>query len=167
MTDANRIREIHEKEREINKCKKYDFRGWLRAFVIPSGKKGMNYLLVAGGDVRSRMNLGYSDLVKNKCSIVSIDGVPHTVITISDGFLALFKRARDFKAFYKLVTNYIADEDIRKFHYALWLAAHNMNAKISRLAELQKRSVRKPTETERAVFANTSVRASARHYNNF
>ena len=50
-----RAEEIREKMREIRKGKRYDFREWMRSYIIPADKKGWNWLIIAGGDVREKM----------------------------------------------------------------------------------------------------------------
>ena len=161
-----RAEEIREKMREIRKGKRYDFREWMRSYIIPADKKGWNWLIIAGGDVREKMQMGFSELTMHRCKVVEIDTVPHTVLEIRDRFLTMFERARDLRGFYSLLSHKIADGDLRKFHYDLWLNAHNLESKVKRLHDLQTRNIRRPNETERDVFSNTSLRTAARHYGN-
>lgn len=159
--------EIQEKEREIRKSKRYDFRRWMRDFIIPANKPGWNYLLISGGDVRDKMQIGFSDLTKSRCKVVDIDGVPHTVLELRDRFLPLLERARDLRGFFSILSHKIAEVDLKRYHYDLWLAAHNLNAKVERLGELQTRNIRRQTETEREVFAHNSIRDAATHNRGF
>lgn len=158
--------EIREKMQEIRQGKQYDFHKWIRDFIIPADKRGWNWLLLSGGDVRDKMQLGFSDLVRRRCKTVEVDGVMHTVVEIRDRFLTMFKRAKDLRGFYSLLSHKIADADLKQFHYDLWLNAHNLESKVKRLHDLQTRNIRRPNEAERDVFSNTSLRTAARHYGN-
>lgn len=112
------------------------------------------------------MQLDFSDLTRSRCRVVEIDGVPHTVIEIRDRFIPILERAKNLRGFYSLLSHKIADADLKKFHYDLWLNAHNLESKVKRLHDLQTRNIRRPNEVEWDVFSNTSLRTAARHYGN-
>lgn len=159
--------EIREKEREIREGKKYDFRQWIKDFIIPADKRGWNWLLISGGDVRGRMRLDFSDLTRSRCKVVDVDGVPHTVLELRDRFIPILERAKNLRGFYSLLSHKIAEVDLKRYHYDLWRAAHNLEAKIERLGELQRRDIRRMTETERDVFARNTIREAAKHNRDF
>lgn len=163
-----RSEEIREKMREVREGNRYNFRAWLKAFVIPAKKPGWRWILVSGGDVRGQMHLDHSPLTRRRCSVVEIDGVPHTVIEVRDRFLPVLERAKSLRTFFSLFTTQVLHgDDVKRFHYDLWLAAHNLEAKVKRLGELQRRDIRKPTEVEQEVFSHNSIRAAAMHNRNF
>ena len=159
-----RAAEIREKERQIREEKQYDFHQWMKDYIVPADRRGWNWLLISGGDVRDKMQLGFSDLTRSRCRVVEVDGVPHTVIELRDRFIPVLGRAKNLRGFYSLLSHKIADADLKRYHYALWMAAHNLEAKVERLYELQRNIILKPTETEREVFTNNTVRTAARRY---
>lgn len=162
-----REEEIREKEREIRKGKKYNFRQWMKDYIIPADKDGWNWLLISGGDVRDKIQLNFSDLTRNRCKAVEVDGVPHTVIELRDRFIPTLERAKNLRGFYSLLSHMISDVDLKRYHYDLWRAAHNLEAKVKRLGELQRRDIHRMTEAEREVFAHNTIREAAKHNRNF
>ena len=162
-----RVREIREKEREIREGKRYDFHQWIKDFIIPADKRGWNWLLISGGDVRDKMQLDFSDLTRSRCKVVEIDSVPHTVIELRDRFIPVLERSKNLRGFYSILSHKIAEADLKRYHYDLWRAAHNLEAKVERLGELQRRDIRRTTETEREVFAHNTIRDAARHNRDF
>lgn len=99
--------------------------------------------------------------------VVDIDGAPHTVLRVRRGLLDSLMRTKDFRKFFRFLANLIPPVDLKKFHYELWLAAHNLEANIRRLNELHDRTSPKKDGVAREVvgiFANNTVREGAKHY---
>lgn len=162
-----RAAEIREKEREIQEGKRYDFHQWIKDFIIPADKRGWNWLLISGGDVRDKMQLDFSDLTRSRCKMVDVDGVPHTVIELRDRFIPVLEKAKNLRGFYSVLSHKIAEIDLKRYHYDLWRAAHNLEAKVKRLGELQRRDIRRMAETGREVFAHNTIRDAAKHNRDF
>ena len=156
--------EIREKSREIRDGKRYDFHRWMDAFIIPSRHKNWSYIVLCGGDKTRELNVSFLAARNKRVYVEDIDGTPHTVVKVRNGLVESLARASNLRSFFRCLTNMVAEADIRRFHYDLWLAAHNLEAKVERLKEIQTRSTHRPTETEREVFSNNTIRAAARHY---
>lgn len=160
----NRVAEIKEKERAIRKDRRYNFRNWLRDFIVPSNRDGWKYMIVSGGDVLGKLNHNHSPLTKKRCKVVNIDGVPHTVLEVRNRFIEALERAGDLRAFYRAISSIALDDnDIRTYHYDLWLAAHNLEARLERLRELQRRGSHPAVKPEGLKYT-PNKRDAARHY---
>lgn len=161
-----RKNEIQELQAEIYRRKNYDYRGWCKGFIVQSPSPNWSYLLIAGGDKRAEVDAAFLSANSRRLKVVEVDGVPTTVVQIKNGLVEALKRSASLRTFYRCLTHIVAESDIKRWHYDLWLNAHNLEARIKRLQELQRPSAQKDgigREIE-GMFSNNNIREAAKHY---
>lgn len=153
-------------EREIRAMSRYNHHAWMRRNIVKADKRGWNWIVLSCGDVRDKMDLGFSNVTAHRTRFVEIDGVPHTVIEVRDRFLPILERAKGLREFYSMMCHMISAADIKRFFYDLWVAGNNIEAKARRATELTTGEPRRMTATEREVSSvfSEGLRAAARHY---
>ena len=164
----NRKCEIHELQHTIHSRKRYRFDIWCRDFILPSPHPNWEYMVIAGGNVLDRLDSGFLETHRKKLRVIEVDGIPLTVLKISRGLTTALKRAKNLRSFYRGITHIIPDGEMKKYYYDLWLAAHNLEANITRLRELQTNSVPARDEigkgVDAALRADGTIRGAASHY---
>lgn len=165
-----RGREIRELEATIHSRKRYRYDLWCRDFILPADNPNWAFIVIAGGDERERLDPEFVATHGKRVKLLEVDGVPNTVVKVRSGLCDSLRRAGNLRAFYKCLTSVLSEADVKRYHHPLWIAAHNLEANIGRLRELQTRSFRPKDAVGREVdgiFAGNTVREAAKHYRNF
>ena len=127
-------------ERNTRRMNRFDKEAFCRDRIYPSPENGYKYLLIAGGDVRGRMNLRHTKFLERDVILVSIDGVPHTVLRMTDKAVWYLTKAKSLKGFFNSFRSMLAETDIRQYFYEIWVAGKNILAQIERQTELYRRN---------------------------
>ena len=140
-------RQIQMERETFRMNRQFDVAAFCRARIYPSAEEGFKYLVIAGGDVRRRMNLQHTKFLEQNVLFVDIDGVPHTVMRMSDKAVWYLTKAKTLKGFYNSFRSILAESDIRQFFYELWVAGTNILAQLQRQTEFyrQREAERKGT----------------------
>ena len=162
-------------ERKTRRMNRFDTEAFCRYRLYPSPEEGFKYLLISGGDVRGRMNLHHTKYLEKDVLFVQIEGVPHTVLKMSDRAVLFLKKAKTLRAFYNSFRSILAETDIRQYFYDIWVMGQNINAQIANQTELyrQNEARRNGTSTKKDAVASQvkefsrsidTVRKAARAY---
>ena len=163
---SRRVAEIKECEADISRMKGYRHDVWCRDYIERSEGTNWSYIIICGGDRVSELDEEFMREHGKRVMVREIEGMPHTVLKIRNGLVDALLRAKNLKTFHRCLTRVLPDRVLRRYHYDLWLAAHNLAARCARMMELQNRRSGSPraTETAMTVFGNTSIRAAAKFY---
>lgn len=140
-------RSVHKKMRsedspllEIN-----SFNGWNYLAGRSEIADGRGWIFIGGGDITNKIVFRTPELKKKHLLVKDIDGCPTTVIKMHIRNLKALQKARCVTAFYGLMSQWLAEVDIKNFFYDLWIKRHNYDAiKAQRGDEFRKRHGMKP-----------------------
>lgn len=90
------------------------------------GSKG--YLILHGGDVTSKVVMANPELRKKHLVVRDIDGIPHTCVKTGRGWLKSLIRSKIITQLYSLMTQMLAEADVKEFFYDVWLKHNNYEA---------------------------------------